>query len=307
MSVVTFAVGKGIFRTWRGVFETVEPVVQFSDERQGEGEGAMTPVRKLTFVGERSKKTEVPVVSANSIRGILRRLIAMDLLSRVGLTIDDIGPRVVYLLTSGGGLEGKDRRRGNPDEPPPPPEPPMRIGSKAEVVEHLPVIGLFGASFLNAMIEGSARVGHAIPICKTTAKILGREDDPAADMSAPDLIGVTYQTRKDDRLQEGVDLDRGSRQQQIVRYEYIPPGVRLHHSLALEAATELQVSCLAHGMALFRQRPFLGGKWSGGFGRVAVDYEEIGDPKLYLNWVEEHKAKVRDYLVGLEPAARKAE
>lgn len=303
MSAFTFGTGQGEFGSWSGTLVTREPLVHL-DAARGDGEGNSAPFRRLAFL-HGGRRHEVPVVSGNSIRGVWRRLLAGDLLARLDLAVQDLGPRVIYLLTSGGGLEARDRP-GRPragDGPPPPPEPVLRIGSKAELRSRLPMLGLLGAAYGNALLEGCLRVGHAIPLCAVTAPALGRE----SAVAVADLTGWTFHTRRDDRLAEGASPGQRAAQQQIYRFEYLLPGVTLCHSFGVEAAAALEVSCLAHALDLFRARPYLGGRWGAGSGQVAVDYPAAGDPRPYREWVQAHRQEVRAYLAGLEPrSGRKA-
>lgn len=308
MSVFNFGAQTGFSANFSGTLVTQDPLVHFDQARSPshgpEGEGNRFPFRRLSML-HGSRRYEVPMVSGNSIRGLWRRLLAGDLLARLQLPVVELGSRVIYLLTSGGGLEARDRprrqRTGEEDQAtPPPPEPVLRIGSKADLTASLPMVGLLGASYGKAMVEGSLRVGHAIPACVATAPLLGV--DTAVALS--DLTDWCFHTRRDDRLAEGGNLGNRAKQQQIIQYEYVCAGVTLHHSFGVEAASDLEVSCLAHALDLFRARPFLGGKWATGNGRVSVHYPAVGDPGPYVTWVDGHRSEIREYLLRMEPATR---
>lgn len=287
MGVFSFGLSAGITRTWSGTFTTEEPLAHWSGDRQPAPQPTY-PFRRMAVI-HGGQRHLVPFVSGNSIRGILRRLVGGDLLNRVGLAAENVGPRVLYLLTAGGGLEAteakrsKSRGEAKPEDEtePAPPQPVLYIGSPEHLRQMLVPLVLFGASYGPRLLEGSLRVGHALALCSETAPVLGL----ASDIHLGDLTAWAVQSRRAEHLPKADGNDTDSTQRPIVfRYEYLVPGVTLAHSMAVEAASELEVSCLAHAMDLLRQRPFLGGRWASGHGRVRIEYEPIGDPNPYLAW-----------------------
>lgn len=295
MTVLTYGSGSGITRSWTATLTAKEPLAHFA-----EGDDSNNSKLRRLVVMYNGQPIAVPAISGNSFRGIWRRLLASDLLARVGLSFDAVGPRVTYLLTSGFGLEAADKKakKGKGEETPPAPTSSLQIGDRETLRKNLPMVSLLGTSYGNSMVEGTVRVGWAIPVCEATAAALGVESNVAPG----DLVGETFASRRDDHIVEEKAEKLASAAQMIFRYEYIVPGAVLRQSFGVEAASELEVSCLAYAIALFKERPFVGGKWASGHGRVEADYPDLGvAADIYRAWLDEHKQEVADYLLALDP------
>lgn len=147
-----------------GLLHVMSPVVSGSDEHAGNH----TDIRRITFSVD-GAPVDIPVISGNSIRGQLRRLIMADMLERVGkipagLDLAEIEKmasqskgfaRLWHALCSGGMLEQvAEKDSGYVD-----------LAMKRSIRLALPPVSVLGTAIGNQMIQGKIDVAIARPCC----------------------------------------------------------------------------------------------------------------------------------------------
>lgn len=266
----------------RGVIDALSPIVHHGDEKTGS-----TPVlRALThWDPELGRHVRLPFVSGNAIRGVLRRLVMADLVDRLGYEVRS--PKLHHALYTGGVLESTDETTGTID-----------LAFRVWVRETFPPLGLFGTVLGNQMVPGCLRVDHALPYCREYRSYLPPVEDPRLEHGVRTFTDFSFATRRDDLRAEREEDEQAT--QMLVEFEAFVPGTRFAHGFYLVYPSPLEVSCLGHALALWADQPFIGGKSSSGYGRIAFSYEPQPDPELYLRYVAEQAEKLRDGLDQLE-------
>lgn len=232
----------------------------------------------------------VPVVSANAVRGVLRRLLIRQLLAHCDVTRDSAPSwdRLYAALANGGTLQTPEKRL-EPD----------RI---RRVRRDLPAVSLLGAFLYRWVLSGHLRpLGMAWPICRETVAG-GLVDADGLDggeelQPAEALVTETSFARLPD-VDEARPEDTGVTPMPVT-VEALATGTTLQLDLAVAPhAPDLELSAAAHGLARITH---LGGRGAGGLGHVAVAITGEVPPELYAAWLadEEARARARECLLWL--------
>lgn len=236
---------------------------------------------------EQSATVEVPFVNGNAIRGVLRRLIMADFLDLVGYAVES--PKLHHALFTGGQLESTDDNTSNID-----------MALRRNIIEGIPPLGLLGTSIGNQIITGCLSVEHGLPVCqerrwtRSVRSPLPHDNDPRWEQPSRMFLSTHFQTRRDD-LREDRDEDEQA-VQMLVEYECMVPGTLLEHGFVLRNASEVEAGVLGRALDLWGQFPTVGGKSSGGFGQVAMNYDYVPDSSPYAEWCAENAGKAVDAL-----------
>lgn len=283
-------------QTYRGYLVAQSPLHHGGDEKSG----ATALVRRHKYLVPDGRVLNVPVISGNSIRGNMRRMVMSDMLIRIGYG-ELTNAKVYHMLFAGGSLESVDV--GDSGK--------IDLGLKRKYRTEIPPLGLFGTSIGNQMIEGKLKVGHAIPLCKEIAPMLAPEGEvrqladldsimtTARQRSYHELVGHDFQTRRDD-LRE--DREEGEAAHQMkVDLEVVAMGAVFEHTFSLWNASPLEAAVLGRAIDLWKVRPYVGGKSGSGYGRVGI-YHDAPDQEPWLAYMREHKDELKAVLASLEAA-----
>lgn len=152
----------------------------------GVGQGVTSYLRREKFVQPDGTVEEIPVISGNGMRGLLRDLGMWHMCGALGYgvnsetgEVEGLSLPAFHFLFSGGTLT-KTEGRG------------LDIAAARRIKEMIPLVGLFGGAVGNQIMEGKIKIGKLIPICQETAHIvpdwcLPEEDRPP---SLQDLQGI---------------------------------------------------------------------------------------------------------------------
>ena len=317
-------------------------------------EGIMTALTSISHIGNthgihsklRREKVaqpdgsveEVPVISGNSIRGILRDRGMLHMLRALGYGVDEETGEVqglplpaFYFLFSGGSLTSGGGRGIDVDE-------------ARRWRDLIPLVAIFGGAMGNAIMPGKVKVGKAIPICEETAHLIPerfvngdsaksiweycqeeaytRRDDEKNEklrkLIAPEPRALLEEKARGDRTKRGTDEDvRGAEQKQQMRYfvETLAAGTRLFWDITLDDVTDVEFEAFCVALAEFARSPYIGGKSGVGHGKVSVRFDEWVEinPRLapqgreldfalgnrYRDHLEQNADEIRELLNGL--------
>jgi hypothetical protein len=269
-----------------GYLTALSPIHSGSDVNTGNEKTLKTLTENLTTGPE-----EVPVISGNAVRGVLRRLIMADLLERVDYApIDTKGQtRLYHSLFEGGVLETvSEKDSGYID-----------LALKAQMRAVLPAVALLGGAIRNQMIEGKLDVGYCWPRCVELQYKMWENPKYPITATLADLRKLTFNTRRDEMAQDAKKEGMESAQM-LYTWEYIPGGTVFQHLFTLRSVNEVETACFGQMIALWGMRPRLGGKSATGNGVIRLDYEGVPDPAPYLGFVEENKDDILKMLQVLE-------
>jgi CRISPR type IV-associated protein Csf2 len=266
----------------------------------GDSFGINTKLRREKVVQPDGAVEEVPVISGNAIRGILRDRGMLHMLKTLGYGVDEetgavrgLSLAAFYFLFSGGALT-KDGGKG------------LDVDEARRWRTLIPLVALFGGAMGNQIMPGKCKIGKAIPICQETAHIVperfvtGREasiwdllqeeaytrrddekNESLRQLIAPDVRGLLEAGAADKRAKRGTkeDVAGETGQSQQMRYfvETISAGTRLYWDVTLDDVSAVEFDAFAVVLAEFSRHPYIGGKSGVGHGKVSIHFD---------NWLE---------------------
>jgi len=272
----------------------------------GDTHGINAKLRREKVVQTDGSVEEIPVISGNALRGILRDRGMFHMLKVLGYGIDDqtgavqgLSLPAFYFLFSGGTLT-KVTGRG------------LDIDEARRWRDLMPLVALFGGAMGNQIMPGKAKIGKAIPICRETAHLLPeRFIDEGRMGSIWELCQEEAYTRRDDEKNEKLraliapevrallemdaakkrekrgtseDIAGPTGQKQQMRYfvETLAAGTKLFWDISLDDVTDVEFEAFAVTLAEFGRFPYIGGKSGVGHGKVQIHFDKwINiDPRL---------------------------
>ena len=274
-----------------GILTALSPIFHGGNEKTG----SVVLLNRLKFIVN-GKPIDVPIVSGNQVRGRLRRLLSRDFLELAEYQLDlsqKKHQKLYHTLFAGGVLTAVEEEESGV----------VDLNLKSRIVKYILPIRLLGASYANQMVEGRVLIGHMLPICKELKEFTGID----SDASFYQLITRMFQTRRDElrvsaKSKEGEEEEEEEEKvQMIVEYECFAPGTKFYHEIVLETTSEgeeLDLSTLYRAIELWRQKPFIGGKSSIGFGKLRIEYAwpKQVDSSTYLQFIEKNKSEIRKVL-----------
>ena len=226
---------------------------------------------------------EIPVISGNSIRGLLRDRGMRFMLRALGDPV--LSPGAFDFLTSGGALS-KTAGRG------------IDIGFARRLRNLIPLVGIFGGACGNQIPPGKLQVGKWYPVCtEMRSKLpLAVRDLPEAALSVFDMTDLHSFTRTDDKKNDhmqkwlpapertlleapNVTKDKEGREvakkepAQQMRYtqEVLIAGVKFSCWFLLQDVTPLEKAAFASALYEWSKAPFIGGQSRHGLGLIELD------------------------------------
>ena len=317
-------------------------------------QGTMTALTSVSHIGDtygvnaklRREKIvtphgieEIPIISGNSLRGILRDRGMLHMLRTLGYGVNEDTDEVqglslsaFYFLFSGGALT-KIGNRG------------IDIDEARKWRGLIPLVALFGGAMGNQIMPGKCKIGKAIPICEETANLLpGRFVNGNGERSIWEMVQEEAYTRRDDEKNEDLrkliapnvralleadakekraksgtsnDIIGETGQSQQMRYfvETLAAGTEFFWEITLDDVTPVEFDALAITLAEFSKMPYIGGKSATGLGKVSIKFDkwielnprlkpegkEIGLPlgEHYIKHLEREADSIRELLNGL--------
>lgn len=270
----------------------------------GSVHGIHSKLRREKVVQPDGSVEEVPIISGNSLRGILRDRGMLHMLRCLGYGVDEESGEVrglnlpaFYFLFSGGALT-KVSGRG------------LDIDEARRWRDLIPLVALFGGAMGNQIMPGKAKIGKAIPICEETAHLLperfvigdngnkvesiweycqeeaytrrdDEKDEKLRQLIAPETRKLleTKAAKEREKKSQGDDVAGETGQKQQMRYyvETLAAGTRLFWDITLDDVTDLEFEAFCVTLAEFARFPYIGGKSGVGHGKVEIHFD---------NWVE---------------------
>lgn len=303
-------------------FEGVATAISSIIHNGGEQNGIATMLRREKFVQPDGSVEKVPIISGNSIRGILRDVGMYDMLQKVGYGVNKDSGEVTglplsafYFLFSGGALSSTGESGINVDK-------------FRKMKELVPLIGIFGGAIGNAIMPGKVKIGKLVPICKETLHLLPTKYRNENAESIWEYCQTEMYTRKDDEKNDKVrgmidtdvrnllsggtakvDITKSSTAQQMMyRVESLAAGTQFYWKIVLEDATDIEFESFINALLVFSKAPYLGGRSAVGHGEISIkmdnwieidsranlDGKEVDLPlmKKYFNHLENNKDEI---------------
>lgn len=242
----------------------------------GEQNGNITQLRREKFVQPNGKVEEVPIISGNAVRGILRDVGMLNMLKKLGYGVTKDGDvkglplNAFYFLFSGGSLS-KEGKAGTD------------INAFRKMKETIPLIGLFGGAVGNQIMPGKMKIGKLYPICEETSHLIPEKFHNEYMESSWEYVQTEMYTRRDDEKNDKVrgligqaksETLTETKQQMMYEVETISAGTRFYWSVTLEDVTDVEFEAFVFTVLAWSRAPYLGGKSGVGLGEVQI---QMGD------------------------------
>jgi len=319
---------------WSGVVTALSSIYHGG----GQSIGINSKLRREKFVQPDGTVEEVPVISGNGLRGLLRDRGMFHMCRVLGYGVDDETGDVrglplpaFYFLFSGGALvRGGGGGSG------------IDIDRARELRALIPLVGIFGGAMGNQIMPGKLKVDKMIPIVTETKHLLPAPWRGSEMSSIYEYLQEEMYTRKDDEKDEHkrvliepatrllletaattkrnassqpvTEADTGNKQQMMYYVETFAAGTQFYWSLVLDDVTDVEFDAFAVCLGEFARMPFIGAKSNVGLGRVQVRFDkwhtvdarlatgnQLDTPlgRRYQAHLQEHGAQIRDLLAGM--------
>lgn len=219
----------------------------------------------------------LPVITGNSVRGILRDKLAANLLTVLGTPVDK---ETFNVLFSGGNISGSTKND---------------VERAKLVRQHFPMISLLGGGLGTMIMSGNLVSGFVYPVCRESEFLTGI----ASDVSWHDLIDDIEFTRMDDTKEDknvnqitDIDEEKKAKASTQMRFsvQYLSAGTEMVQRLVLlDSASEIEEGALLTALLKWFNLPVLGGMKAKGFGTF---FASVNDGIIT---VDSNGAHVSDY------------
>lgn len=237
----------------------------------GEKNGTIVQLRREKFVQPKGNVVEIPVISGNSIRGKLRDLAAIDILTKKDGIKVQVDADSFNLLFSGGSLESVGGKN-------------LDIEKVRQLRKDIPMISVLGCSIGNVILPGKVDVGKMIPICKETLHLIPEKFHGTEEIKTIwEYCQVEMNTRKDDTKDENkrefikpeflTNELRGG--QMMYHIETLVAGTRFYWKICLRDTSDIETGAfLTTIQSWANQSSQVGGNGRVGHGKLKVDLTE---------------------------------
>lgn len=267
------------------IFEGVITALSSITHNGGQSFGITSKLRREKFVQTNGEVEEIPVISGNSLRGLLRDRGMLHMCKRLGYGVNEESGAVsgltlpaFYFLFSGGSLQSTGSSG-------------LDIDHARKLRELIPLVGVFGGAVGNMIMPGKLKMGKAIPICAETAHLIPQNFAPEGVPSIWEFLQEEFYTRKDDEKHEHLrrmieppkeqllldakpKASEDAPQQMMYFVETLAAGTRFYWKVVLDDVTDVEFEAFLTALVEFSKMPYIGGKSNVGLGEVAVNFDK---------------------------------
>lgn len=277
---------------WQMQMTAVTSIVHRDDTRVHASSQAQ--FRREKIRGADGTVRQVPVVSGNAWRGVLRRL-GEEMLAPVLDYDGHLSAAAAHLLRNGGALH----KTNTPLTPP----------QQRDLKRLVPLLSLFGGVANGQVMSGCLTVSKVLPVCAEIAHLMPGIDAARKLPAITTLLGEESYSHFGDHA-EGIVTDDAATAEQLnplLRYdiETLIAGTQLTGTLRLTNGSELDYAFLQSLVDQFSIDGHLGGRVAVGHGRIALDHIEHvvhrGTP-AEIDWIAEvgaHRDEARAALAAI--------
>lgn len=266
--------------------KAITPITQTGNQKTGAF--SLLPTKKIWFEND---EVDIPYISANSIRGKLRRVIMTDFCEQIGYEFKN--PHLWHSFFGGGQL--RSTGDGNFD-----------AGLRKKIYSLIPSVSLWGMSYANQALQGKLIVCDMDVLCEENKEYVLPQYQGRCTESFHRYISSLYFTRKDD-LNDGTIKDKTNQAIQMkIENQVLISGTPFYHSFLLRSnPTRVEIACLHRALLLWNEFPTIGGKSATGFGQISLQFDNELDDKAYLTFLKENKESIIEYLDNLSDQYKK--
>jgi CRISPR type IV-associated protein Csf2 len=311
------------------IMEGIVTALSSISHNGGEQNGITTQLRREKFVQPDGEVEDVPVISGNSIRGLLRDIGMFYMLQKLGYGVNIESGKVegltlpaFYFLFSGGALVSNG-------------ESALNVDYFRKMKETIPLIGLFGGAIGNSIMPGKIKIGKMIPICDETMHLMPEKVKSETVKSIWDYCQLEMYTRKDDEKNENLrkmidedtrkllgssgskmDITKAGPQQMMYYVETLSAGTKLFWKIVLEDVNDIEFEAFLTTILQFSKFPHIGGKSGTGLGEIAIKMDkwieidsrahlegkeiDFAIGQKYENHLKEKAAEIKNFLAEIK-------
>lgn len=253
----------------------------------GESLGITTKLRREKFVQPDGSVEDVPVLSGNGLRGLLRdrgmqhccRALGYGVNEQTG-AVQGLTLPAFYFLFSGGSLTSEGPKG-------------LDLAYARRLRDLIPLVSVFGGAVGNQILPGKAKIGKAIPICTETQHLLPERFAALAKSSIWAYLQEEMYTRKDDEKNEHLRrlldaptqlaltggmskaaiTETATPQQMMYYVETFAAGTPFYWRITLDDVTQVELEAFLTTLVQFSRLPYVGGRSAAGLGEVSVNFD----------------------------------
>lgn len=278
------------------IFEGVVTALESLSHNGGQSFGITSKLRREKFVQPDGSVEEIPVISGNGLRGLLRDRGMAHLCRALGYGVDDatgqargLSLPAFYFLFSGGALTSEAGRGLDVD-----------LARKMRTL--IPLVGVFGGALGNQIMPGKLKIGKMIPIVAETKHLIPERFVRGDVLSIWEYVQEEMYSRKDDEKNEHLrqlvapqarqlleakaqakrakeadgkpQSDTGEHQQMRYYVETLCAGTPMYWKIVLDDVTAIEFEAFLICLVEFSRLPYIGGKSGTGMGKVRVEFDQ---------------------------------
>lgn len=280
------------------VIEGIVTALSSITHNGGQKNGTVTQLRREKFVQRNGKAMEIPIISGNSIRGKLRDIAAIEILTKLNGEKITVDADSFNLLFTGGSLESTG-------------ETGINVERVRQMRKDMPMLSVLGGSVGNTILPGKVEIGKMIPIAKETLHLIP-EAFHAAYTEEPKSIWEYCQlemyTRKDDMKDENkrafLSEDAEPKKSQMMYdTETIAAGTKFYWKVTLKDTTDIETGAFLQTLNTWaEQNSQVGGNGRVGHGALKLEIKEtkVIDSDVdfqnsdFVNYIDSYKAAKPD-------------
>lgn len=250
---------------WEGTATAVSSIAHGAESL-----GTITYLRRERFLTPEGVVEEVPVISGNAWRGLLRDTAADMWWEAAGSPLMSLA--VMHALWSGGALAKVSG--------------PLLTGSKLqELRETCPVVSIFGTAGGGRIIGGSLQVGKMIPICKEVEHVLPEYLRTGDLLSMWDLTQIEYYSRIPNEIRNNEENEE-SLDSRLARYgtETFIAGTKFATWCSLTWPSKQDESFFSDTLAQYTMSAHVGGMSRVGHGQLQLELSTPEELDTSVDW-----------------------
>lgn len=215
----------------------------------------------------------IPLISGNTIRGVMRRVMMKDFCDQIGVNeLNPIPKDTYHQLFTGGNITGSTAFED--------------IEKREQYINFCPAIGLFGSAIGNMTIQGAMKVGGLRPVCREHGN---------GEISFWETLGREFATRSDSSKKErevSILAEDNERAPDQMKYEFevFNTGTIFDSDLICTSTDEVVISAFWRMIEVYKEFGFVAGMSGKGMGAIDVQIDvPDGASDLYLSHLQSVK------------------
>jgi hypothetical protein len=283
---------------WAAVLTLTSPLAHGADSKSGN----INLVRREPVVDPLTgRRSEVPFLAGNALRGQMRDLMMLRYLALLGLAPEEIPPGVAHALLAGGSIEAGADTLG------------VVLSVRRALRTNCPPFDLVaGCPPGQPPMAGILSVHDALLVCRENAwrlhPFLARPGETPAALAARLSPADTLVTTRQSIRQSHRELPGADGSQMIMQTEVILAGAQMVHALRYKpegVRSELSGSCLADALEFLARGGLTGARTSSAFGTFVTEgwlprhgAEPLPDASIYHEWIRSRRDELRAWVLA---------